>query len=50
MPSGNTEFEFTAADMSFESLSYEWLVVAGKRGVPLYSLETTGVERREKEG
>lgn len=28
-PDGNTEFQFKAADLNFNSVSYEWLVVAG---------------------
>jgi len=28
-PSGNTEFQFHAADFNFHSSSYEWLVVTG---------------------
>ena len=29
MPTGNTEFQFHAADLNFHSSSYEWLVVTG---------------------
>ncbi|MBI4550635.1 MAG: PKD domain-containing protein, partial [Candidatus Latescibacteria bacterium] len=28
-PSGNTQFQFKAGDLTFKSTSYEWLVVAG---------------------
>jgi probable HAF family extracellular repeat protein len=31
IPSGNTQFQFTAARFQFESTSYEWLVIAGGR-------------------
>jgi hypothetical protein len=31
VPSGNTEFKFHVADMSFKSTSYDWLVIAGAR-------------------
>ena len=31
VPTGNTEFEFSAGDLYFVSTSYEWLVVAGSR-------------------
>ena len=31
VPSGNTQFRFHAAGLTFESTSYEWLVVAGAR-------------------
>lgn len=31
VPTGNTEFQFHAADLNFKSTAYEWLVVAGKR-------------------
>lgn len=31
IPSGNTEFQFKAADFTFQSTSYEWLVVSGAR-------------------
>ncbi len=30
-PIGNTEFQFSAGDLSFRSSSYQWLVVAGSR-------------------
>ncbi len=30
-PSGNTEFQFRAAKLNFESSNYDWLVVAGAR-------------------
>jgi hypothetical protein len=30
-PSGNTEFQFNAANFEFSSASYQWLVVAGAR-------------------
>jgi hypothetical protein len=29
VPTGNTEFQFTAGDLNFHSSSYDWLVVAG---------------------
>src|SRR3989442_6541770 len=29
VPSGNTEFQFHAADFNFHSTSYDWLVVSG---------------------
>jgi hypothetical protein len=31
IPTGQTEFRFRVADLSFHSTSYEWLVVAGSR-------------------
>jgi hypothetical protein len=31
MPVGNTQFQFHAGNMSFQSVSYEWLVVAGMK-------------------
>ncbi|MFC2028859.1 PKD domain-containing protein [Chloroflexota bacterium] len=31
VPTGNTEFQFKAADFTFRSTSYDWLVVAGKK-------------------
>jgi uncharacterized repeat protein (TIGR01451 family) len=31
VPSGTTQFQFQAADLSFKSASYEWLVIAGAR-------------------
>jgi hypothetical protein len=31
VPSGNTEFQFKAAGLNFQSTSYQWLVVAGTR-------------------
>jgi uncharacterized repeat protein (TIGR01451 family) len=31
VPSGNTQFQFQAADLSFKSTSYDWLVIAGAR-------------------
>jgi hypothetical protein len=30
-PSGNTEFDFRAGNLKFQSTSYEWLVIAGAR-------------------
>jgi YVTN family beta-propeller protein len=30
-PDGNTQFQFHAAGMKFKSVSYDWLVIAGKR-------------------
>ena len=32
VPSGNTQFEFKAAQLNFHSTSYDWLVVAGAKG------------------
>jgi probable HAF family extracellular repeat protein len=31
IPSGETEFQFRAANMTFQSVSYEWLVIAGRK-------------------
>ncbi|MCO5203370.1 MAG: PKD domain-containing protein, partial [Chloroflexi bacterium] len=31
VPSGNTEFQFSAGRLNFKSTSYEWLVVAGSK-------------------
>jgi len=31
VPSGNTEFQFKAGDLNFNSTSYDWLVIAGAR-------------------
>jgi alpha-tubulin suppressor-like RCC1 family protein len=31
VPTGNTEFQFKAGDLSFKSTAYQWLVVAGAR-------------------
>lgn len=33
MPTGNTEFQFKAADLDFKSTSYEWLVVANSQAI-----------------
>ncbi|MCC4767227.1 PKD domain-containing protein [Methanosarcina sp. DH1] len=33
VPTGNTEFQFKAADLDFKSTSYEWLVVANSRAI-----------------
>jgi uncharacterized repeat protein (TIGR01451 family) len=33
IPTGNTEFQFKAADMNFHSDSYEWLVIAGAKAM-----------------
>ena len=30
-PDGNTTFQFKAADLKFESTSYDWMVIAGKK-------------------
>jgi hypothetical protein len=30
-PDGNTEFNFSVANFNFHSVSYDWLVVAGRR-------------------
>lgn len=32
IPIGNTEFQFHAGDLNFKSTSYDWLVLAGKKG------------------
>jgi hypothetical protein len=32
-PGGNTQFRFHAGDLSFKSDSYDWLLVAGKKGM-----------------
>ena len=32
-PDGNTQFRFHAGDLGFKSTEYEWLVVAGARGM-----------------
>jgi hypothetical protein len=31
VPTGNTEFQFKVADLSFKSTSYDWLVIAGSK-------------------
>jgi CubicO group peptidase (beta-lactamase class C family) len=31
VPTGNTEFQFTVADLNFKSTSYDWLVIAGSK-------------------
>jgi hypothetical protein len=31
VPTGNTEFQFKAADLNFKSTSYDWLVIAGMK-------------------
>ncbi len=33
VPDGRTQFEFTAGNFQFESTSYEWLIVAGTKGM-----------------
>lgn len=33
VPTGNTEFQFKAADLDFKSTSYEWLVVANSQAI-----------------
>ena len=33
VPTGNTEFQFKAGDLNFNSTSYEWLVIAGPRAI-----------------
>ena len=33
VPDGNTEFHFKAGDVNFASTSYDWLVVAGAKGI-----------------
>ncbi len=30
-PTGNTEFQFKAADLNFKSTSYEWMVISGSK-------------------
>jgi PKD repeat protein len=32
-PTGNTEFQFKAGDLNFQSTSYDWLVVAGAKAM-----------------
>lgn len=54
VPSGNTEFQFNAANVSFKSTSMDWLVVAGARaqfkgvgtlnGVGGYSFMLTAID------
>jgi PKD repeat protein len=31
VPTGNTQFQFKAGDLNFQSVSYDWLVVAGSK-------------------
>jgi len=33
VPTGNTEFQFHARDLNFHSDTYDWLVIAGARGI-----------------
>ena len=33
VPTGNTEFQFHAGDLNFHSDTYDWLVIAGARGI-----------------
>ncbi len=33
IPTGNTEFQFKVANLSFKSASYDWLVIAGKKAI-----------------
>ena len=33
VPDGNTEFQFKAGDLNFKSADYDWLVVAGAKGM-----------------
>ena len=33
VPSGNTEFQFQAADLNFKSVSYDWLIIAGTKAM-----------------
>lgn len=33
VPDGNTEFQFKAGDLNFKSTEYEWLIVAGAKGM-----------------
>jgi hypothetical protein len=33
VPTGQTQFQFRVADLSFHSTSYDWLVVAGKKAI-----------------
>ena len=32
-PEGNTEFQFSAGDLNFQSSSYDWLVIAGSKAI-----------------
>lgn len=42
IPTGNTEFQFKAGDLRFQSTSYHWLVVAGARAQYKGEGEITG--------
>jgi hypothetical protein len=54
VPSGNTEFQFNAGNLDFQSTSYEWLVVGGARaqykgagtinGIPGYGFLLTAID------
>ncbi|MCW0484027.1 right-handed parallel beta-helix repeat-containing protein [Gaoshiqia sediminis] len=33
IPTGNTEFQFHTANMNFKSTAYDWLVIAGSKGI-----------------
>jgi len=33
VPTGNTEFQFKVADLTFKSTSYDWLVIAGSKAM-----------------
>jgi len=54
VPSGNTEFQFNAGNLDFQSTSYEWLVISGARaqykgvgninGAPGYGFLLTAID------
>jgi len=54
VPTGNTQFQFQAGDLSFHSIAYEWLVIAGARaqykgtgminGAGVYGLMLTAID------
>ncbi|MEX2235615.1 MAG: ELWxxDGT repeat protein [Cyclobacteriaceae bacterium] len=58
IPEGKTDFEFRAADLIFESTSYEWLVVAGHKAmyrgvgelndIPEYKFQISAVDGEKK--
>jgi hypothetical protein len=33
VPDGNTQFRFNTGDLAFKSVSYDWLVIAGAKGM-----------------
>ena len=43
VPDGNTEFQFKAGDLEFKSTDYDWLVVAGHKGIFMGSGTSNGV-------